>query len=48
MIVEKQALSQSHLPILERSYPDIAGTVVAFDFGEKRIGVATGDRKSVV
>ena len=36
-------LSQSHLPILERSYPDIAGTVMAFDFGEKRIGVATGE-----
>jgi putative Holliday junction resolvase len=31
------------LPILERSYPDIAGTVMAFDFGEKRIGVATGE-----
>jgi putative holliday junction resolvase len=37
------SLSQSHLPILERSYPDIAGTVLAFDFGEKRIGVATGE-----
>ncbi len=36
-------LNQSHLPILERSYPDIAGTVMAFDFGEKRIGVATGE-----
>ena len=36
-------LSQSHLPILERSYPDISGTVIAFDFGEKRIGVATGE-----
>jgi len=36
-------LSQSHLPILERSYPDISGTVMAFDFGEKRIGVATGE-----
>ena len=36
-------LKQSHLPILERSYPDIAGTVMAFDFGEKRIGVATGE-----
>ena len=43
MIAENQALSQSHLPILERSYPDIAGTVMAFDFGEKRIGVATGE-----
>jgi len=36
-------LTQSHLPILERNYPDIAGTVMAFDFGEKRIGVATGE-----
>ncbi|MFM9834739.1 MAG: Holliday junction resolvase RuvX [Methylophilaceae bacterium] len=43
MIAEKQALSQSHLPILERSYPNIAGTIMAFDFGEKRIGVATGE-----
>ena len=37
------SLNQSHLPILERSYPDVAGTVMAFDFGEKRIGVATGE-----
>jgi putative holliday junction resolvase len=37
------SLSQSHLPILERSYPDISGTIMAFDFGEKRIGVATGE-----
>ncbi|MFW5431711.1 MAG: Holliday junction resolvase RuvX [Methylophilaceae bacterium] len=36
-------LSQSHLPILERSYADIEGTVLAFDFGEKRIGVAAGE-----
>lgn len=36
-------LSQSHLPILERSYLDINGTVLAFDFGEKRIGVAVGE-----
>jgi len=36
-------LSQSHLPILERNYPDITGTVLAFDFGEKRIGVAIGE-----
>lgn len=36
-------LSQSHLPILERSYSDITGTVLAFDFGEKRIGVAVGE-----
>lgn len=37
------SLSQSHLPILERKYPDITGTVLAFDFGEKRIGVAVGE-----
>jgi putative holliday junction resolvase len=37
------SLSQSHLPILERSYPDVSGTIMAFDFGEKRIGVATGE-----
>ena len=37
------SLAQSHLPILERSYPDITGTVLAFDFGEKRIGVAVGE-----
>lgn len=36
-------MNQSHLPILERCYPDITGTVLAFDFGEKRIGVATGE-----
>ena len=36
-------LAQSHLPILERSYPDITGTVLAFDFGEKRIGLAVGE-----
>ena len=39
----KKCLNQSHLPILERSYPDVTGTVLAFDFGEKRIGVATGE-----
>ncbi|MEQ1600118.1 MAG: Holliday junction resolvase RuvX [Methylotenera sp.] len=39
----KNGLNQSHLPILERSYPDVTGTVLAFDFGEKRIGVATGE-----
>lgn len=38
-----KVLSQSHLPILERSYPDIIGTVMGFDFGEKRIGVAVGE-----
>lgn len=37
------SLNQSHLPILERAYPDIVGTIMAFDFGEKRIGVATGE-----
>ena len=37
------SLAQSHLPILERSYSDITGTVLAFDFGEKRIGVAVGE-----
>ncbi len=36
-------LNQSHLSIIERSYPNIVGTVLAFDFGEKRIGVATGE-----
>lgn len=39
----KPGLSQSHLPILERKYPDINGTVLAFDFGEKRIGLAVGE-----
>ncbi|MBX9675677.1 MAG: Holliday junction resolvase RuvX [Methylotenera sp.] len=39
----KNPKSQSHLPILERKYPDIVGTVLAFDFGEKRIGVAMGE-----
>lgn len=39
----KQPLNQSHLPITQRRYPDISGTVLAFDFGEKRIGVAVGD-----
>jgi putative Holliday junction resolvase len=38
-----KVLSQSHLPILERSYPGISGTVMGFDFGEKRIGVAVGE-----
>lgn len=36
-------LSQSHLPILKRSYPEVSGTILAFDFGEKRIGVAVGE-----
>lgn len=39
----KQPLNQSHLPIRERRYPDLSGTVLAFDFGEKRIGVAVGE-----
>jgi putative holliday junction resolvase len=43
MAIEKQALTQSHLPILERRYPDVSGTVFAFDFGERRIGVAVGE-----
>lgn len=43
MLNPKNSLSQSHLPIVERSYPDISGTVLAFDFGEKRIGVAVGE-----
>jgi putative Holliday junction resolvase len=38
-----EMLNQSHLPILDRSYPQIEGTVIAFDFGEKRIGVAVGE-----
>jgi len=37
------SLNQSHLPIIDRSYPDITGTLLAFDFGEKRIGVAVGE-----
>ena len=37
------SLNQSHLPISERCYPNITGTVLAFDFGEKRIGVAVGE-----
>jgi len=39
----KQPLTQSHLPITERRYADIVGTVLGFDFGERRIGVAVGD-----
>ncbi len=38
-----QHMSQSHLPIDARAYPDITGTVLAFDFGEQRIGVAMGE-----
>lgn len=36
-------LSQSHLPIVERAYPEIKGTILGFDFGEKRIGIAVGE-----
>ena len=36
-------INQSHLPILERSYPESTGTILAFDFGEKRIGIAVGE-----
>lgn len=36
-------LNQSHLPITDRHYPDVSGTCMAFDFGEKRIGVAIGE-----
>lgn len=42
-ITEKKRLSQSHLPIIARQYPEITGTVLGFDFGEKRIGVAIGE-----
>jgi len=41
--MNQNSLNQSHLPIIERSYPDVTGTVLAFDFGEKRIGVAVGE-----
>ncbi len=34
---------QTHLRIQDRIYPTIEGTVLAFDFGEKRIGVAVGE-----
>lgn len=37
------ALMQTHLRIQDRIYPAINGTVLAFDFGEKRIGVAVGE-----
>jgi putative holliday junction resolvase len=43
MLTQNSPLSQSHLPIHERHYPNISGTVLAFDFGEKRIGVAVGE-----
>ena len=36
-------LMQTHLRIQDRNYPSIEGTVLAFDFGEKRIGVAVGE-----
>jgi putative holliday junction resolvase len=43
MALNAKPLTQSHLPIFERAYPEIVGTIMAFDFGEKRIGVATGE-----
>jgi putative Holliday junction resolvase len=43
MLDAKSGLNQSHLPITERTYADIEGTVIGFDFGEKRIGVAVGE-----
>ena len=36
-------LMQTHLRIQDRTYPSIEGTVLAFDFGERRIGVAVGE-----
>lgn len=36
-------LMQTHLRIQDRTYPSIEGTVLAFDFGEKRIGIAVGE-----
>ena len=42
-IIGSIALNQSHLPIVERNYPYITGTIFGFDFGEKRIGVAVGE-----
>ncbi|MES2499253.1 MAG: Holliday junction resolvase RuvX [Pseudomonadota bacterium] len=42
-ITSKNSLNQSHLPILERKYPEITGTILGFDFGEKRIGIAVGE-----
>ena len=41
--LDRKNLTQHHLPILERSYPNIVGTIFGFDFGEKRIGVAVGE-----
>ncbi len=43
--IAQGGLSQSHLPIEQRHYPWLTGTVLAFDFGEKRIGVASGDTR---
>jgi len=43
MLEPKSSPSQQHLSITERHYPEISGTVMAFDFGEKRIGVAVGE-----
>ncbi len=36
-------LMQTHLRIQDRVYPSLEGTVLAFDFGEKRIGIAVGE-----
>ncbi|MDP8568731.1 Holliday junction resolvase RuvX [Methylophilus aquaticus] len=36
-------MSQSHLPVTQRQYTGISGTILAFDYGEKRIGIAIGD-----
>ena len=42
-IIGSIALNQSHLPIVERNYPHITGTIFGFDFGEKRIGISVGE-----
>lgn len=39
----QSAMSQSHLPVTQRQYTGISGTILAFDYGEKRIGIAIGD-----
>lgn len=43
MLTEALDKSQTHLPIDQRDYRQLQGTVLAFDFGEKRIGVAMGE-----
>ena len=42
-VPSKSMLMQTHLRIQDRTYPSIEGTILAFDFGEKRIGVAVGE-----